>query len=183
MAAWSLALQTTEHLKLPVRKYCDYACYFFYFFFKYLSAQQRNNLHGNSLIPLALSDVIDHLLDWMLISVETGRPPWGCSIKQDDSSRRDRAIKRTLAGKSLWKAHKRRAQAFTHAHTALICTHIVEFTLHNSERRAITISRSWGLKEAIIRGVVILFCSGFTRVTSCWWKQIISLGSEKNNFL
>ncbi len=91
-----------------------------------------------SLIPLVLGALMDHLLDLMLIRLESGRPPWGCSIKQSDSSWRNPAVKRTLTGKSLRRAHKRhtqrlltRAHTHTHTHTHSLTmpkqTHIAEF--------------------------------------------------------
>ena len=85
---------------------------------KSLSTRQRSDLQTNRLIPLVLRALMDHLLDLMLIRQETGRPPRGCSIKQPDSSWRNPAVKRTLAGKSLRRAHKKaHTSVYSHTHT------------------------------------------------------------------
>jgi len=63
----------------------------------------------------------------MLIRQETVRPPWGCSIKQSDSSWRNPAVKRTLTGKSLSQARKKGTQK--HLITQ-VCTHSLQTNTH-----------------------------------------------------
>lgn len=128
---------------------------------KSLSTRQRSDLQTNRLIPLVLRALMDHLLDLMLIRQETGRPPRGCSIKQPDSSWRNPAVKRTLTGKSLRRAHKKaHTSVYSHTHTHTLSPNIhkqTHWTVYQPNAEAITINGPEGFKSPLSSGFDFLF--------------------------